>query len=219
MEDDTRSRVSDASKHQQLALQSRYDVYLGSEDMDGGEDDSRPEFTCPFCSEGFDIVGLCCHIDDEHPIEARNGVCPLCAARAGMDMVGHIMTEHANLLIVRQRRRFCKGSLGHYSTLLLLKKDLRDGTLQSLGGSFAPSNVAPDPLLSSFIFNLPDIDPSKDARPESLDEGSMVDKTSDEKLVQSVVPSPIYKDQVESTRRSEFVRQIVISTVFDEDAL
>lgn len=104
MEDDTRSRVSDASKHQQLALQSRYggefgpfscfyfglgmyvylrlwlwflwsvDVYLGSEDMDGGEDDSRPEFTCPFCSEGFDIVGLCCHIDDEHPIEARNGV-------------------------------------------------------------------------------------------------------------------------------------------------
>ncbi|URE16304.1 hypothetical protein MUK42_31068 [Musa troglodytarum] len=183
MEGDTRSRVSDASKRQQLALQSRYDVYLGLEETDGGEDDSRPEFTCPFCSEGFDIVGLRCHIDDEHPIEARNGVCPLCAARVGMDMVGHITTEHVNLLKI-SLRRFYKGSLGHYSTLLLLKKDLREGTLQSLGGSFALSNVAPDPLLSSFIFNLPDIDPSKDAQPESSDEGSMVDKTSDEKLVQ-----------------------------------
>ncbi|RWW20087.1 hypothetical protein BHE74_00055896 [Ensete ventricosum] len=98
MEDDTWSRVSDASKRQLLALQSRYDVYLGLEETDGGEDDSRPEFTCPFCSEGFDIVGLCCHIDDEHPIEARNGVCPLCAARVGMDMIGHTTTEHANLL-------------------------------------------------------------------------------------------------------------------------
>jgi hypothetical protein len=24
---------------------------------------------------GFDIVGLCCHIDEEHPMEAKNGVC------------------------------------------------------------------------------------------------------------------------------------------------
>lgn len=39
-----------------------------------GEDETRPEFLCPFCAEDFDIVGLCCHIDDEHAVEAKNGV-------------------------------------------------------------------------------------------------------------------------------------------------
>ncbi|KAK6121085.1 hypothetical protein DH2020_045178 [Rehmannia glutinosa] len=39
-------------------------------DMD---DDIREEYPCPFCSDYFDIVGLCCHIDDEHPVVADNG--------------------------------------------------------------------------------------------------------------------------------------------------
>lgn len=38
------------------------------------EEESRPEFLCPFCAEDFDIVGLCCHIDEEHAVEAKNGV-------------------------------------------------------------------------------------------------------------------------------------------------
>lgn len=29
---------------------------------------------CPFCAEDYDVVGLCCHIDEEHTIEAKNGV-------------------------------------------------------------------------------------------------------------------------------------------------
>lgn len=51
------------------------DLYLGSEEVDGIEEDPRAEFSCPFCAEDFDIVGLCCHIDDEHPQEAKSGVC------------------------------------------------------------------------------------------------------------------------------------------------
>lgn len=50
------------------------DVFMGFEDIIEGDDDIREEFPCPFCAEYFDIVGLCCHIDDEHPIEAKNGV-------------------------------------------------------------------------------------------------------------------------------------------------
>lgn len=49
------------------------DMFVGSEEIDG-DDDVREEFPCPFCSEYFDIIGLCCHIDDEHPMEAKNGV-------------------------------------------------------------------------------------------------------------------------------------------------
>ncbi|RRT61248.1 hypothetical protein B296_00032707 [Ensete ventricosum] len=66
MEDDTWSRVSDASKRQLLALQSRY----------GGE---FGPFSCFYFGLGM-------------------YVCPLCAARVGMDMIGHTTTEHANLL-------------------------------------------------------------------------------------------------------------------------
>lgn len=50
------------------------DMFMGFEEIDG-DDDIREEFPCPFCSEYFDIVGLCCHIDEEHPVEAKNGVC------------------------------------------------------------------------------------------------------------------------------------------------
>ncbi|RRT61380.1 hypothetical protein B296_00039546 [Ensete ventricosum] len=194
MEADTRSHLSAASKRYHPALQSRYvltvliegllglvDAYLGFEELDGGENEPRPEFACPFCSEVFDVVGLCCHMDDEHPVEAKNGVCPVCAARVGMDMVGHLTTQHANFLKIS-----CSfsGSWGSNSTILLLKKD--KGNMQSLvgGSSCTPSNAAPDPLLSSFIFNLPVIDPPEDAWPEPLDERSMVDKISEEKLVE-----------------------------------
>ena len=50
-------------------------MYIGGgyEDLEG-EDDSKSEFICPFCADVFDIVGLCCHIDEEHPVEAKNGV-------------------------------------------------------------------------------------------------------------------------------------------------
>lgn len=50
------------------------EMLIGFEEIDMVDDDVREEFPCPFCSEYYDIVGLCCHIDDEHPLEAKNGV-------------------------------------------------------------------------------------------------------------------------------------------------
>jgi hypothetical protein len=52
------------------------DMFMGFDENEADED-IREEFLCPFCSEYFDIVGLCCHIDEEHPMEAKNGVCLL----------------------------------------------------------------------------------------------------------------------------------------------
>lgn len=49
------------------------DPFNGGEEMERDEE-SRPEFLCPFCAEDFDMVGLCCHIDEEHMVEAMNGV-------------------------------------------------------------------------------------------------------------------------------------------------
>lgn len=37
-----------------------------------GDDEPRPEFLFPFRIEDIDVVGLCCHIDEDHTIEAKN---------------------------------------------------------------------------------------------------------------------------------------------------
>lgn len=51
------------------------DLCIDLEEEIEGDDESKTEYPCPFCTEDFDLVGLCCHIDEEHPIEANSGVC------------------------------------------------------------------------------------------------------------------------------------------------
>lgn len=82
---------------------------------------------------------------------------------------------------IQRRRRLRKGS---HSTHSLPRKDLHEDNLHSLlGGSIGASNAAPDPLLSSFIFNVPVVDTS-DGQPEPLAEETSAGKVSDEKLVE-----------------------------------
>ncbi|KAF7112621.1 hypothetical protein RHSIM_RhsimUnG0180300 [Rhododendron simsii] len=38
-----------------------------------GEESSRLEFMFPFCADDYDVVGICCHIDEEHVVEVKNG--------------------------------------------------------------------------------------------------------------------------------------------------
>ncbi|KAK3036756.1 hypothetical protein RJ639_029721 [Escallonia herrerae] len=197
------ARLSSASKRYQSALQSRSDILMGFEEIDV-DDDIREEFPCPFCSEFFDIVGLCCHIDDEHPVEAKNGVCPVCATRVGVDM---------------RKRKSRKG--GSHSTLSLLRRELREGNLQSLfGGSsyiISSANAAPDPLLSSFI--LPMADDLEGSQSHSPVESVAVKKSSAESVSERIVQSPVLsmKDKEERTRRCEFVQGMLLSTILDDN--
>jgi len=32
------------------------------------------DYPCPFCSDDYDLVELCHHIDEEHQLDANNGV-------------------------------------------------------------------------------------------------------------------------------------------------
>lgn len=51
------------------------DLFMGGGlDETDGDDEFGGLYLCPFCAEDFDIVGLCCHIDEDHPFEAKNGV-------------------------------------------------------------------------------------------------------------------------------------------------
>ncbi|XP_016900980.1 protein DEHYDRATION-INDUCED 19 homolog 3 isoform X1 [Cucumis melo] len=219
------ARLSSASKRYQSALLSRSGLvaqhsgmFMGFEELEG-DDDIREEFPCPFCSEYLDIVGLCCHIDEEHPIEARNGVCPVCEMRVGVDMVAHISLQHGNIFKVQRKRKSRKG--GSHSTLSLLRKELQDGNLQSLfGGSsclFTSSNAAPDPLLSSFI--LPLADDYGSVQPHLLAESSSVKSNSQDKAVERSIPSsPLsVQDKEEKTKRCTFVQGLLMSTILDDN--
>ncbi|TYK10279.1 protein DEHYDRATION-INDUCED 19-like protein 3 isoform X3 [Cucumis melo var. makuwa] len=223
------ARLSSASKRYQSALLSRsgLGMFMGFEELEG-DDDIREEFPCPFCSEYLDIVGLCCHIDEEHPIEARNGP----RANSSMCMVeciillitilkvdGYNSFKIENVIKLQRKRKSRKG--GSHSTLSLLRKELQDGNLQSLfGGSsclFTSSNAAPDPLLSSFI--LPLADDYGSVQPHLLAESSSVKSNSQDKAVERSIPSsPLsVQDKEEKTKRCTFVQGLLMSTILDDN--
>ncbi|XP_042052168.1 protein DEHYDRATION-INDUCED 19 homolog 4-like [Salvia hispanica] len=215
MESDSWSRISNYSRR----YRSRSDVYHGEEFE--GEEEHKSEFLCPFCSEDFDVVGLCCHIDEDHAVEAKNGVCPICAKRVGSDLVHHLTMQHASLLKVQRRRRLRKGVSNF--PLSIFKRELRDGgSLHSLlAGSSIPvssSHVEPDPLLTSFIYNPPDADESSSVQPlSSVVECTMDDSLAGDSRDRVAQKCPLSDEDLrEKTRRCEFVQGLVMSTFLDE---
>ncbi|KAJ8766413.1 hypothetical protein K2173_022472 [Erythroxylum novogranatense] len=206
------SRFSTSSRRYNL---SRSDLFDEAE----GEEDLRAEFLCPFCAENFDVVGLCCHIDEEHPVEAKNGVCPVCSKRVGMDIVGHITVQHGNFLKVQRKRRLRR--MGSNSAFSMLRRELREGSLQSLLGgssSFIPSsNTEPDPLLSSFILNPPVPEETINIQPLSPVDGSSGKSNNTEEFQERNVERPALsnKEQEEKMQKTEFVRGLLLSTILD----
>ncbi|KAG7013662.1 Protein DEHYDRATION-INDUCED 19-like 7 [Cucurbita argyrosperma subsp. argyrosperma] len=182
---------------------SRSGVYQGDhEEIE--EENSRTEFLCPFCAEDFDIVGLYCHVDEEHPVEVKNAVCPLCTKKVGMD--------------IRQRRL---RKIGSNLTFSKLRKELREGNLRSLlGGSLhsAPTSTEPDPLLFSFTSNLPTF--RKPARVQSQSSAEVTTSQENPKAhserssVSRLAASN--KDEKERAQKCEFVQGLLMSTILDE---
>ncbi|KAG2273469.1 hypothetical protein Bca52824_068024 [Brassica carinata] len=221
---DSNSWINHPSVFSSRRCQSRSDLYIGGgyEDLEG-EDESKSEFICPFCADVFDIVGLCCHIDEQHPVEAKNGVCPVCTKRVGLDIVGHITTQHANFFKIsfRKKRRLRKGGYG--SAYLALKKELREANLQSLlGGSSrftSPTNIESDPLLSSFMFNPPS---TNDSASKFATQGtSAATKLSQQKesLKREIQEAPLSVEDQEKAKKSEFVRGLLLSTILGDDLM
>lgn len=183
---------------------------MGFEEIDGDEDDFQEEFACPFCAESYDIIALCCHIDDEHNLESKNAVCPVCSLRVGVDIVAHITLHHGSLFKMQRKRKSRK--TGSSSTLSLLRKELREGDLQRLLGisSRNGSTASPDPLLSSFISpTLSHLFPVT-RQTEKASDGKQIERR------QACIPPVSLKDQEETRNRSEFVRRLLSSAIFYE---
>lgn len=50
------------------------DNYIDLEDSDEEEEELNLEMGCPYCYEGSDALGLCVHLEDQHPLEIKLGV-------------------------------------------------------------------------------------------------------------------------------------------------
>lgn len=211
------SRLSSSSSSRRYQLRS--EAYLGGDDFDV-EDEQKQEFSCPFCVEEFDIVGLFIHIDEEHQVEVKHGICPICAKRVGMDMVSHITMQHGNILKVQRKRRLRKGIPN--SMFNILRKELREGNRQSLfgGSSFllSSSNPDADPLLSSFIYNSSSAEELGKEESHSSEKETPLPQAVQESNVESA-QSPLLskKDHEEKSKKCEFVQGLLLSTMFDDE--
>ncbi|RDY11227.1 Protein DEHYDRATION-INDUCED 19-like 7, partial [Mucuna pruriens] len=120
---------------------------------------------------------------------------------------------------VQRKRRVRKGGFG--STFSILRKELREGALQSLlGGSSysASSNSEPDPLLSSFMFNPVVADESVSVLPCPSIEDALVKESSKDDFLErkSQQLQLSEEDQVEKARRFDFVQGLLMSTILDD---
>lgn len=122
---------------------------------------------------------------------------------------------------VQRKRRYRRGGSG--TPLSILKRELREGNLQSLLGgssSLIPSSTSqPDSLLSSFIFNPPAVDEPLTVQPVSSNEArTHRNGTAEDLSKRSTQPSPLSeKDQEERARKCEFVQGLLLSTFLDDN--
>ncbi|XP_061350290.1 protein DEHYDRATION-INDUCED 19 homolog 4-like [Gastrolobium bilobum] len=220
MEDEAFSfGFSNASTSYQSRVKSHFELCIDFDDVDG-DDELKTGYPCPFCAEDFDLLELWCHIDLEHQNEAKSGICPVCALRVGMYIVEHMTAKHGNIFKSHHKSRRCK--FESYPTLS--EKDLQDGCWQSFpaGSShvISSSKTTRDPFLS-FLYSAASADERENVQPDSSSEISLEeihsDEADDSALERDVQPCLSNKDQIESARRSEFVRGLFMSTILDPD--
>lgn len=214
----------DMDAFERLQAESRLrDALMRLEEAEETDDEEErgaeeEELECPFCGEEFDGVGLCLHIDDEHPVETKAGVCPICTDRVGMDLVGHMTSEHPSFFKGRWRNQRVS-SESHSSMYSALKKDAAHIQYRYGGSSRATSlNTVPDPLLSSFVgsFIDDDVDSPKDAQEEFLEKVIEKSDASEQKAEESAEEPLLPEVKEERTRRSQFVQGLVLSLMFDD---
>jgi hypothetical protein len=202
----------DSSK--KLRLEHKYQSGSCMEFEDS--DEMAVNYPCPFCSDDYDLAELCDHIDEEHALDANNGICPVCSRRVKNDMVDHITSQHEDLFKVEQKQSLHKNASDSGFSPRTRKY------LQSLIGdeprsTNRSSKTVPDSLLS-FIYNPPSLNPPKLVLPNLSTGASMEDKSSvrdstekDRKLL-----SPLSDTELrEKAKKTEFVQGLVSSTMFN----
>ncbi|KAJ8547396.1 hypothetical protein K7X08_010982 [Anisodus acutangulus] len=225
-------------------------VYVGEEDEDDEEeeeeedeegddehvkdDNVKTDLACPFCSEDFDMLGLCCHIDSEHRIEAKTGICPLCATKVRTNMATHVIVQHESILKISftsfipiyqfyvvtdtlsSKKKLQNG--GSFSALSLLRKELLSAYLEKKSSHVSSSsNTENNQLLLSFVGNQQPAKRFHTRQPCTSVEASLSRNSLDDHNSESSQAFPsMDKDQEEKVQKSEFVKGLLFSTILED---
>lgn len=219
------ARLSAAKRHH--ALQTQWDR-LSVDDFEV-DDELRPEFSCPYCYEDFDISSLCTHLEDEHMFESRGVVCPVCAAKVPKDMVGHMTIQHGHLFKIQRRRRFRRSGVPPGATLSLLGKEYREAHLQAIlgGGAFRGSGSSSasnttDSLLSALAYNFPMIETDDVQKQQHFVDDNLTKspvppaKSSKPSLEKPLSAEEREQKMKQATSRASFVQHLVLSTIMKD---
>ncbi|XP_077212483.1 protein DEHYDRATION-INDUCED 19-like isoform X1 [Tasmannia lanceolata] len=223
------SRLAAAKRHYSLQQhQNSQSDRLAIDDFEV-EEEVRPDFPCPYCYEDYDIASLCSHLEDEHPIESKVTVCPICSVKVSRDMLNHITVQHGHLFKLQRRRRLRRVAIPNSQALSLLGRDLREAHLQVLlgGGGYRStntntSNAVTDSLLSSLMLNFP--------ASEAEEISKSIVSTSEDTSVKNVISTQTWKSSIysslsyeereqkmkQATVRATFVQDLLLSTLFSD---
>ncbi|CAN1292715.1 Protein DEHYDRATION-INDUCED 19 homolog 5 [Linum perenne] len=194
------------------------DLCIDFESLEDTDEYLMADYPCPYCGEDFDLVELCCHIDDEHQFDSNSEMCPVCGLNDDMDMVGHITSLHGDMAHSLQKLKRRKGDLR--SSLSLLKKDSEDEELSLYSRPCATTIVShTDPFLS-FIQSMPSLNKAENAQPFHSSQIDAGKGKSEDKQCYRVGGSPpplSVKEHTEKSKRSEFVQGLVLSTIFNDE--
>ncbi|KAF8390506.1 hypothetical protein HHK36_025033 [Tetracentron sinense] len=177
------------------------------------EDGARDYFQCPYCYVDIEVPVLCTHLQEEHCFDAKNAVCPVCAANLGKDMIGHFTVQHSHFL--KRRKKSQRSSLWTDNSGML-GKELRELSsflgVTSTNGRGSTPDSAPDPVLSPFLCGvaIPDTKCNQDA--SSRNDSSTISYTESPKPSTSV--EALDQDYEERSLRADFFQQLILSTIF-----
>lgn len=191
--------------------------YEAEEVNDIENEGKSEELACPFCLEDFDVLGLCCHIDADHRVEVKPGICPICTTKIGVNMASHIISQHESILkALFQKKHYSSRSR---SAICLLRKELQEKHLKCIKESpcvGSSSDAAADSMFLSFV-NNPQLSyrpqPTKAAVPA---EASLSEKSSNFDNSERIPQSLSNDRNNESSRRCEFLQGLLLSTILDD---
>ncbi|XP_047961142.1 protein DEHYDRATION-INDUCED 19 homolog 4-like isoform X2 [Salvia hispanica] len=177
-------------------------------------DEKSEELACPFCSEDFDVLGLCCHIDADHRIE----ICPYCMIKVRMNMASHVITQHEDVLKALCIKKYW--NTRSRSALFQFRKELQKKHLQSIKESScvgSSSNAETDSKLLSFANS-----PRRASKHQTTKDASSTKSRvtlldiSKDVTIDRIQPIPSKDWHKERASRCNFLQGLVLSTILDD---
>ncbi|KAK6937334.1 Protein dehydration-induced 19, C-terminal [Dillenia turbinata] len=172
------------------------------DDYDDESEDPIPEFSCPFCWEHFDMLGLCCHVDEAHPVDAKSGF-----------VYDEYILKSLTKSYIRRNIRLRNGE--SVSALSLSRKGFLKGHAERSSPVISSSNPSQDQLLSSLIYQLSTTDKLGTLQPSSSTAESPVESSDKSIIEKNVFLYPLTKEDHEKAQRCEFVQGLMMSMILD----